>query len=223
LVEFAKADVAIEIGTYKGGSLQVISSRAKKVYSLDINPDCKEQLGHRFPNVEFRTGDSNKMIASVLENIRNNGEKLGFVLIDGDHTTDGVRCDINAVLKHVPDRPVYIVFHDSFHPPCREGILQADWQQCPYIHFVEVDFIPGVFHYKPFDTAVARSMYGGLAVALMLPEKREGPLAIHQSQQGLFDVVFQNSCHAPPKQEEPKLLTRIRRKLGAVKRRLIGG
>jgi hypothetical protein len=222
LVEYSKSEVAIEIGTYKGGSLQVISAHAKKVYSLDIDPGCKEQLGHRFPNVDFRTGDSKQMIAAVLENIRRNGEKLGFVLIDGDHTTDGVRGDINAVLNHVPERPVYVVFHDSFHPQSREGILQADWLQCPYVHFVEVDFIPGVFHYHAFDTAEPRSMYGGLAVALMLPEKRESALAIHESQRGLFDTVLQHSCHVPPRQQEVELLTRIRKKLGSVKRRLIG-
>ena len=136
--------------------------------------------------------------------------------------TDGVRGDINAVLNHVPERPVYVVFHDSFHPPSREGILQADWQQCPYVHFVEVDFIPGVFHYHAFDTAEPRSMYGGLAVALMLPEKRESALAIHESQRGLFDTVLQHSCHVPPRQQEVELLTRIRKKLGSVKRRLIG-
>ena len=205
LLQIAQAEVAIEIGTYKGGSLQLMSQHAKKVYSLDISPSCKEDLGPQFSNVEFLTGDSKQLIARVLEDIRASKKQLGFVLIDGDHTTEGVRSDINAVLKHVPSRPVYIVVHDSFHPQCRTGILQADWQTCPYVHFVEVDYIPGVFHHKKFDTAEAGSMYGGLAVALMLPEKRTEPLVIHQSQQGLFDVVYESSCHKPVnKMHKPK-------------------
>jgi len=203
LLQIANAEVAIEIGTYQGGSLQLVSQHAKKVYSLDINPSCREDLGPKFGNVEFLTGDSKQLIAGVLENIRAANQQLGFVLIDGDHTTDGVRNDINAVLQHVPTRPVYVVFHDSFHPQCRAGILQADWKACPYVHFIEVDYIPGVFHHRKFDTAEAGSMYGGLAVALLLPEVRTEPLTVHQSQQGLFDVVYESSCHKSQKVATP--------------------
>lgn len=217
LVELSQAEVAIEIGTHKGGSLQVLSPHAKKVYSIDIDPGCKERLGSRFSNVDFRTGDSKQLIATVLKEIHNNGETLGFVLIDGDHSTEGVRADINAVLKdHVPTRPVYILFHDSFNPPCRDGILTAAWQECPYVHFVEVDFIPGVFHAQAFDDATAGSMWGGLSVALMLPEKRESPLTIYQSQRGLFEVVLQHSCYV---QERPAPVVGMFRSL---QRRLIG-
>jgi hypothetical protein len=63
------------------------------------------------------------------------------------------------------------------------------------VHYVEIDFIPGVFHFEAFDTAPAKSMYGGLALALMLPEKRDFDLKIHESQRGLFETVFKNSCH----------------------------
>lgn len=210
LLQIARADVAIEIGTYKGGSLQLVSKYANKVYSLDISPTCKEELGPRFANVEFLTGDSKAMVADVLQQIKQEQRSLGFVLIDGDHSTEGVRGDINAVLKHVPTRDVYIVFHDSFNPPARAGILSADWQACPHVHFVEVDYIPGVFHHRAFDTAPAGSMYGGLAVAVMKPEKRTGPLSVHQSQQGLFDAVYQASCYVEQPDSQRGLLGRLR-------------
>lgn len=212
LLEIANPEVAIEIGTYKGGSLQLVAKYAKQVFSLDIDPSCRENLGPLFPNVDFRTGDSAEMIGDVLEQISQGTQELGFVLIDGDHTTEGVRNDINAVLKHVPTRDVYIVFHDSFNPPARAGILSAAWQECPYVHFVEVDYIPGVFHHKAFDTAQAGSMYGGLAVAVMKPERRVDPLVIHQSQQGLFDVVYQSSCYVKPESTpHQSLFRRFRR------------
>lgn len=214
LLQIANADVAIEIGTYKGGSLQLVSQYAKRVYSLDISPTCKEELSPRFSNVEFLTGDSKTLIADVLQQIEQQGRTLGFVLIDGDHSTEGVRGDINAVLQHVPTRDVYVVFHDSFNPPARAGILAADWHDCPYVHYVEVDYIPGVFHHQAFDTAPAGSMYGGLAVALLKPEKRRGPLVVHQSQQGLYDAVYQASCYvaSPEKslEETSGLVGRLR-------------
>jgi predicted O-methyltransferase YrrM len=114
LVEVAKPEIAIEVGTYKGGSLQVIAKTAKKVYSIDSSPECKNALGERFTNVEFLTGDSKQLLPSLLSRISAQNESLGFVLIDGDHSTEGVRNDIDAVLQYTPTRPLFVVFHDSF-------------------------------------------------------------------------------------------------------------
>lgn len=210
ILEAAKPKVAIEIGTYKGGSLQVIAKHAEKIYSLDLDVSLKDRLGRQLPNVEFLAGDSRQILPALLDRIMVQGEELGFVLIDGDHSTEGVRCDINAILRYIPVRPVFIVFHDSFLPPCRQGILTADWSACDHVHYVEVDFVPGVYHFKAFDTVLPRTMAGGLAVAVMRPERRAGPLTIHQSQEGLFKTVFPSSIHASPRR---LLLARVLRKV----------
>jgi hypothetical protein len=112
----------------------------------------------------------------------------------------------------VPTSPVYIVFHDSFHPPSREGILTAGWEQCEHVHYVEVDFIPGVYHHEAFDTARPRSMYGGLALAMMLPQRRSEPLVVHQSQKGLFETVLPHSRHSPQRRSL-EFLRRVKRRL----------
>jgi len=212
ILEAARPEVAIEIGTYKGGSLQLIADHAERVYSIDTSSESKELLGNHFDNVEFITGDSKHSIPIVLAEITDAKEKLGFVLIDGDHSTQGVKSDIDAVLQYVPTCPVYIVFHDSFHPPSREGILSAEWERCEHVHYVEVDFIPGVYHYEAFDTARPRSMYGGLALAMMLPQRRSEALVVHQSQKGLFETVLPHSCHAP-RRRPLEFLKRMKRRL----------
>ncbi len=176
ILRAAKPKVALEIGTYNGGSLQVIAQHAEKLYSVDVDAAIEDRLGSRFPGVEFWAGDSRVILPPLLDRIAGRGEELGFVLIDGDHSTEGVRSDINTVLRYKPSRPLFIVFHDSFHPPCREGILTADWAACEHVHFVEIDFVPGVYHFEAFDTATPRSMFGGLAVAVKRPERRAGPL-----------------------------------------------
>lgn len=198
ILKIAEPETAIEIGTYRGGSLQNVAQAAKHVYSLDIDPSCKETLGGRFPNVDFRTGDSKKTIGEVLAEIRDRRRSLGFVLVDGDHSAAGVQGDVAALLQHVPTRDVYVVMHDSFNPDVRSGIVGIDWARCPYAHFVEVDFIPGVYHKQTFDTAQAGSMWGGFAMAVLKPLKRMGPLTVHRSQQGLFDAVLADSMHALP-------------------------
>ena len=212
ILEAARPEVAIEIGTYRGGSLQLIAEHAEKVYSIDTSSESKELLGNHFDNVEFITGDSKQWIPTVLEKITDAKEKLGFVLIDGDHSTEGVKSDIDAILRYVPTSPVYIVFHDSFHPSSRKGILAAGWEQCEHVHYVEVDFIPGVYHYEAFDTARPRSMYGGLALAVMLPQRRIEALVVHQSQKGLFETILPHSCHAPNR-SPLEFLRRVKRRL----------
>lgn len=214
LLEQAQSPVSIEVGTYRGGSLQVISKYSQKVYSLDINPESQNALAPLFANVDFRVGDSKEVLPELIRQIQANGEDVGFILIDGEHASNGVCRDINAVLQLKPQRPIYVVMHDSFNPDCRRGMLAADWQNCPFVHFLEIDFVPGVFHFEAFDTAQARSMWGGLALAQLLPHKRTEPLTIHQSQKGLFETVLANSRYAPAKPAEPvSLASKIKRKL----------
>jgi hypothetical protein len=220
ILQAAKPKVAIEIGTYQGGSLQIIAQCAEKVYSIDTDPTVGERLGPRFPNVEFLAGDSRTILPEILDRASERGEELGFVLIDGDHSTEGVRHDINAVLRYTPVRPLFVVFHDSFHPACREGILTADWNKCAYVDYVEIDFVPGVYHYEAFDTAAPRTMFGGLAVAVMRPEGRAGDLVIYQSQKGLFETVLPSSSHVVQKQP---LFARALQKARRIARQAGGG
>jgi hypothetical protein len=50
LLKTIEPDVSIEIGTYKGGSLQVLSQFSKQVYSLDISPEPKKNLKSKLAN-----------------------------------------------------------------------------------------------------------------------------------------------------------------------------
>jgi hypothetical protein len=207
LVDQADAKVAVEVGTFKGGSLQVVSARSEKVYSLDINKENQEALKPQFPDVEFLAGDSRILLPKLIDKLQFESAPLGFVLIDGDHSTEAVRSDINSLLRFVPNRPVYIVLHDSFNPECRTGMLTADWKKCPYVHFVEIDFVTGMFFREGLDIVQPRSMWGGMAVAIMLPQKREIELEILESQRDLFEAVLPHSSHF--KYPKKSLLQRI--------------
>lgn len=194
LVKKISPENALEIGTYKGGSLQILSEFSEHVYSVDISDEPKKALEAGYGNVSFIVGDSKKLLPEFLADMKKQGKTLDFILIDGDHSENGVRTDINNILRHyVPESELFLVCHDSFNPSCRKGIVGADWADCPYVDTVEVDFVPGVYHYEAFDTAKPKSMWGGLAVARLLPEQRQGKLTVHQSQKGLFDAVYKDS------------------------------
>lgn len=194
LVQKFKPEVAIEIGNAEGGSLQVLAQVCKKIYALDFDPKVHDNLRPKFNNVDFRTGDSKLIMPELLSSIQKNGEKLSFVLIDGDHSTAGVRADINSILKnYVPLTDLVVIFHDSFNPICRKGIITADWQECPYVHYVDVDYLPGVFFNETYKNSVKGSMWGGLSLAILKPVKRESNLDIRQSLLPMYELLFKKS------------------------------
>ena len=197
LLDYAKPDVAIEVGTYQGGSLQVISRYARKVYALDIDPNVEHNLKSKFSNVEFIIGDSSQTLPKLIEQINAGEEQVGFVLIDGEHSTEGVRRDINSVLKLIPKGEIIIVMHDSFNPDCREGIKKADWSSCKYLDFLKVDYVSGTFFAEPFFPVDGRTMWGGFAVGCLTPEPRELSYQdkVLTFDTGLYDVVYRQSFH----------------------------
>jgi Methyltransferase domain len=211
LLAYSQPEIAIEVGTYQGGSLQILAQQTQQVYSLDIDTQVKANLGPHFSNVDFISGDSAETLPILVNQLNARSAAVGFVLIDGDHSEAGVRRDINAVLQLRPQRDIIIVMHDSFNPGCRSGIQTAAWQDCPYVSFMELDYIPGTYYDEPLDTASERSMWGGFAVALLTAEPRErADRQISQSQQGLFQTTFQVSSH---RRTLPNMLRKVKHKL----------
>jgi hypothetical protein len=202
-----KPDVSIEVGCYKGGSLQVISHYSNKVHSLDIEPGVTT-LGDRFSNVEFHIGSSRDTLPSLVEALNRDDKPVEFVLIDGDHSSEGVRSDINSLLSLKITKRLVIMMHDPFNPDCRLGIRTADWAENPHVHYVELDFTVGNFHSPAQDTAIEGSMWGGLACAILEPWERSSALVIGQRQQAAFEAVYARSCYQTPKLSLPRRLAR---------------
>lgn len=202
-----RPQLALEIGTYEGGSLQVLSAYSESVISLDINPAVAEKLHGRFSNVEFRSGTSGHVLPDLVASFNSSGNTPQFVLIDGDNSTEGVRRDIEALLALKPVNDVVIILHNSFNPDCRAGMTSANWSASPHVHAVDVDFVPGVFFQEAYSTIPAGSMYGGFGCALLKPERREGPLEIRQSERQVFETVLGRlSIYPPIRQREQRLL-----------------
>jgi hypothetical protein len=104
-----------------------------------------------------------------------------------------VRVDIENLLRFRPAAcPLYVLLHDSFNPNCRAGIAEADWAGSPYVHHVELDFVPGVFHQR---ADLHRQMWGGFALAVLRPEPRPGELQVASRQDLLFRTIEAASVH----------------------------
>ena len=189
LLKTFQPDIALEVGTDKGGSLQAIMQHSKGAISLDINSANQSVLQKMpcFSNVEFVSGDSTQVLPELVQIINANRLPVSFVLVDGDHSTAGAQRDIEAVLKLVPQKPTCVVMHDSFMPTVRQAILNVNWRAYAHVHYIETDYVHGSF--LPMD-AQHFKMVGGLAVALLKPEPRVGALEIYQSHQFAFHAML---------------------------------
>ena len=177
----------------RAGSLAVLSRFCKKVYALDIDPACETSFRGQFANVDFMTGDSTHTLPALLSRLQAERAPLGFILIDADHSRDGVWRDIESILRYVPERPLYVLMHDSFNPECRRGMREAHWSVNPYVHLVELDFVSGRFVTQEEDGY--RQMWCGFALAVLLPERRIGRLTIHENESLLFDTALRHSVY----------------------------
>src|SRR5258705_7812607 len=119
LLRRLRPSLSLEVGTYLGGSLRVLSRFSEAVISVDIDPQVAIRLAGKLPNVELRSGDSARILRDVVSELNEQRRPIGFVLLDGDHRGKGVRRDIEALLELEPQQQVVFVLHDSFNPGCR--------------------------------------------------------------------------------------------------------
>jgi len=189
LLKKIKPTVTIEIGTYNGGSLQVLSKYSQKVYAIDIDDNIKNKLQGQFDNVVFLIGDSKTIIPKLIKELQEKNELVEFVLIDGDHSELGVKADIENIIGYIPNTSLNIILHDSFNPYCRKGMKAVNYNANPHIHYVELDYISGSFE----PDGLKNEMWGGFAHIVLLKELRKTQLRIHQSQKKLYDIAYIHS------------------------------
>ncbi|MFL5733350.1 MAG: class I SAM-dependent methyltransferase [Chloroflexia bacterium] len=191
LMDHLRPRLSMEIGSKYGGSLAVLSHYSERVISLDIDPTVPERLKH-FPNVDFMIGDSGKTLPAKLTEIEEAREPLGFALIDGDHSAEGVRRDIESFLHYCPLGSLYILMHDSFNPDVRRGIKSAGWQDCAYVQALDLDFVPGIMM---SERPLAREMWGGFALAVLGPDRRKGKLKPRATAELVYRAAYPVSMH----------------------------
>ncbi len=177
----------IEIGTYYGGSLSLLDQYSEMVFSIDIDPEVPSRLPG-MKNVSYLTGQSSILLPLLFTALEEEHIPIDFVLIDGDHSAEGVRRDIEIILTYRPKKPMLVVMHDSFNPGCRQGIMTANWRSSPYVTWLDVDFVPG--RIVESDNPFGGEMWGGLALALLSPTPRQGDLIISASATSLYELAL---------------------------------
>jgi hypothetical protein len=179
-----RPQVAIEIGTAEGGNLRRIAAYSGRVHSIDVDHG---PLGDDRPaNAELHTGSSANVLPSLLATLSRNGEAVDFVLVDGDHSYEGVARDLELLLASPCLERSVILVHDTMNPEVRAGVESVSIATHPTVVYFELDFVAGYVYRK----GVARNMaWGGLA--LVLTDRERCGAYTNSPRQDLYYEPFQ--------------------------------
>jgi hypothetical protein len=141
MLAMLKPRLAIEIGRAEGGSLRRIAAHSEEVLSLDLVEPSSELAS--LANVRALSGDSHAQLPVELRRFAGEGRNVDFILVDGDHTSEGVRRDIQDLLESEAVANTIILIHDTLNEEVREGVEQVDYRSFEKVAWVELDFVPG--------------------------------------------------------------------------------
>lgn len=135
-----RPELAIEIGTAAGGSLERIAAHSAEVHAIDITDEALTGLP---ANATFHRGDSRTVLPELLAELAAEGRSVDFAIVDGDHSAEGARGDIEALLDSPAVTQTVILVHDSFNPLVRAGIEAVGLGNHPKVAGFDLDFVPG--------------------------------------------------------------------------------
>src|SRR3954447_9635473 len=196
-----KPNLSIEIGRAEGGSLRRIAAHSAHVHSFDLVTE-PEALRSEVDNVTFHTGDSSVQVPELLAELAGAGETVDFALVDGDHTSEGVKRDALALLASPACRNTTVVFHDAANDDVRRGLDEVGFASHPNVALAMLDFVPGFLVEKgPY----AMQIWNGLGVVVLDSGERERPVIVESWR---FDAADVNrraraSMTAPPDSVAP--------------------
>jgi hypothetical protein len=154
--------LAVEVGTAEGGSLSRIAAYSEKVLSFDLVPPAAAVS--ELDNVTCHTGDSHVLLPQVLADLAAEGQAVDFVLVDGDHSAEGVQRDLQDLLASDATRLTVILVHDTMNDTVRAGVERVNLPRHPKVVLVELDWIPG---YLARREPYRLQLWGGLGLVVV--------------------------------------------------------
>jgi Methyltransferase domain len=154
--------LSIEIGTAEGGSLARIAAHSEVTHSFDLV--LPHESLRNLPGVTLHTGDNHELLPRLLAELAEAGENVDFVLVDGDHSTEGVQRDVEDLLESPAIGRTLIVMHDTMNEVVRAGLEQVRYGAYPKVAHVDLDFVAGYMFREP---SLKHELWGGLGLVVV--------------------------------------------------------
>lgn len=158
-----KPEVSVEVGTAEGGSLQRIAAYSGEVHAFDLAFEVDRSA---FSNVVYHEGDSHALLPEVLGRLEREGRNVDFALVDGDHSAEGVKQDLENLLASDAVKRTVILLHDTMNEDVRSGIESVEFERHPKVAFTDLNF---VLEFQ--DAGPLEDTYGGLALVVVDSEQ----------------------------------------------------
>jgi hypothetical protein len=152
--------LAIEIGSAQGACLQRIAAHSQEVHSFDLEPPSLPVPD----NVTVHTGDSHALLGPFLAELTDAGRNVDFVVVDGDHSAEGVRRDVEDLLNSPALAHSVILIHDIANERVRAGVDSVHYAAWPKVAHVELDCVPGHLFAEP---ALRDELWFGLGLVIV--------------------------------------------------------
>lgn len=157
--------LAIEIGTAQGGALERIAAYSLEVHSFDlVAPEIKVP-----DHVTLHSGDSHVLLPALLAELARDGRKVDFALVDGDHSADGVRRDVEDLVASPAVARTVVVLHDTVNEEVRAGLDAIRWD--PKVSYIDLDWVAGHLWTEEY---LRNELWGGLGLVLVDPAQPGG-------------------------------------------------
>jgi hypothetical protein len=223
-----KPALAIEIGSMEGACLRHVAAHAGEAHSFDLQAPSLPMPG----NVRLHTGDSHELLPAFLQQLAGEGRNVEFVMVDGDHSPEGVRQDLEDLLNSKAVGRAVILIHDTANERVREGLDAVAFSSWPKVRHVELDWVPGRMFAEP---ELRDELWYGLGLVLvdatqpvdperpvyeqryhaaapLLAQAHDQALELAQARQTLHDITESASWRlTAPLRAAKSLLTRSKR------------
>jgi hypothetical protein len=140
-----RPSLALEIGSAEGAGLTRIAAHAAEVHSFDLTPPALPVAD----NVTVHTGNSHELLPRFLSDLADQGRTVDFVIVDGDHSPEGVRQDLEDLLDSPTVTRTVILIHDTANERVRLGVDAVRFAAWPKVTHVELDWIAGKLFAEP--------------------------------------------------------------------------
>ena len=193
--------LAIEIGTAEGGSLKRLAAHCDEVHAFDLSFDLLDRGSDRIASTTSSSmpATATSLLGETLAEFAREGRRVDFALVDGDHSAEGVKRDIEDLLAAEAVADTVILVHDTMNEVVRAGLEEVAFENHAGVVYVELDFVPGFMFREP---SLRDELWGGLGL-IVVESGRTRPPEQSPRQQRYYDAheLITRAKHLPAELE----------------------